>query len=245
LEPCNHFGKQPPCRELLAQIRPKQVIYLEADRNPIASGGARDLNRSGVSTILASAFFSDLNPSEARRLIAIQKRNRQALTPFFFRTENQKPWIVVKEVLDQNGSMIPPPGKKTFASINGLRFAHALRKKTDAILTTTRTVNLDEPLFNLRRVPEFEDGLPLKPLVVVGTDSIPLDWALRQFRLGFDVIKVKRISQAMRILSRRKVLSVLVEAGPTFLESISQIGLWNEWIRILPEDRYQVAVSSE
>lgn len=50
LEPCNHFGKTPPCTDAIIDAGIKEVVYGEVDRNPLASGGAAKLEAAGVKT---------------------------------------------------------------------------------------------------------------------------------------------------------------------------------------------------
>lgn len=50
LEPCNHFGKTPPCTDAIIAAGIAEVIYGEADQNPLASGGAERLKASGIIT---------------------------------------------------------------------------------------------------------------------------------------------------------------------------------------------------
>lgn len=140
LEPCNHHGRTPPCTEAIIAAGIKRVALGARDPNPhVKGGGIERLKQAGIEVI------SGINEDECRQLIS----------SFAYAVQTGKPFVTLKRAFDPHGSMIPPPGQKVFTSPGSLRFAHRLRKKSDAILTGSGTILADNPLFTVREIPDF------------------------------------------------------------------------------------------
>ncbi|NDD91873.1 riboflavin biosynthesis protein RibD, partial [bacterium] len=118
LEPCSHHGKTPPCTEALFSASVSRVVFAVRDPHPKASGGESVLREAGLEVIC----LSDFAPTHALQAA------RNQLGPFLKVIQSGMPWITVKRALDESGSMIPPPGKKTFTSQESLQMAHILRR---------------------------------------------------------------------------------------------------------------------
>ncbi len=153
LEPCNHWGRTPPCTEAILSTPARTVVIGTRDPNPrVEGGGAERLARAGLST----AWLPETPGPVAAALSA---RCIDLIAPFAKRATTGRPWVTVKQALDASGSMIPPPGRKTFTSEAALRYAHVLRKRADAILTGSGTILADHPEFTVRRVPDHADRI--------------------------------------------------------------------------------------
>src|SRR3954465_1416158 len=97
LEPCNHFGKTPPCTEAILQARVARVVIATADPTALAGGGARHLADYGVEV--------DFAVEEAAAL--------ELNAPFFFAARNpERPWVTLKLALSRNGKMNDPSGQR-------------------------------------------------------------------------------------------------------------------------------------
>jgi len=202
LEPCAHFGKTPPCTEaILKYPQIKNVYFLVKDLNPKVQGGGEALLRK--KGLQVERFTDPTITSRAERLVA----------PFFQSVTLGIPWIVVKQALDEKGSMIPPQGQKTFTSPESLKYAHELRKQSDAIITGSGTVLADQPLFTVRHVTDHPGKV--RPVVVLD----------RRGRLG---APSKDYLSILKDLSKQGVNQVLVEAGPTLTQTVISSGIWNE-----------------
>ncbi|MBS1097232.1 bifunctional diaminohydroxyphosphoribosylaminopyrimidine deaminase/5-amino-6-(5-phosphoribosylamino)uracil reductase RibD [Gluconobacter sphaericus] len=225
LEPCNHTGRTPPCSEALRNSPVQEVWIGAADPNPQASGGAARLREE---------------PS-AKRVIMLADRPEMAdlardcqalLAPFASRVVRHRPWISVKQALDEHGSMVPPPGQKTFTSPDSLVLAHRLRRATDAIITGIGTVLADRPRFTVRHVPDHEDRKPRLLVVYDRHGRLPADWTAEITQAGFDVISSPDLLSVPAMLAERGVNWAMVEAGPALLASVSEAGLWDDWLTI-------------
>lgn len=222
LEPCNHTGRTPPCTEALLQAQKEgglQAVYFGCpDPNPrVAGHGATTLRQAGLEVI-------NWNDSEALDLIA----------PFSHWVQTGRPWVTLKTAYDAQGSMIPPPGQKTFSSPAALLFAHQLRRASDAILTGSGTVLADRPEFTVRHCP---DHLEKKRWLVVldRRQRTPMDWIQSRQQAGFEVHLASNPFDALDFLGAQGVLEVLVEAGPLVSDFFLSRSLWNQHVLITPQ----------
>lgn len=225
LEPCNHFGKTPPCTEHIIQVAkksPLNTIYFgTTDPNTQASQlSTEHLRSAGLEVI-------NLESEECKQLIA----------PFAHWTSTKKPWITLKTAYDQNGSMIPPPGQKTFSSPEALRYAHLLRKSSDAILTGSGTVLADLPLFTVRHVPDHPDKTRWLALLDrrhrLQHQSLQ-NWMQERAADGFKVIITQDLEETIDFLGKQGVVELLIEAGPTLTQTVLSQDLWNRHVIITP-----------
>jgi len=136
LEPCNHFGKTPPCTEAILQARVSRVVIAAADPTALAGGGARHLADYGVEVDFA------VEETAALELNA----------PFFFAaTEAPRPWISLKLALSREGGMNDPSGERRWITNEQSRDeVHRLRANVDAIAVGLGTVLADDPRLTVR-----------------------------------------------------------------------------------------------
>jgi diaminohydroxyphosphoribosylaminopyrimidine deaminase / 5-amino-6-(5-phosphoribosylamino)uracil reductase len=230
LEPCNHFGRMPPCSEGVIKAHQEtgafeKLIYACKDWNPQVSGqGAERLRSAGIEVHCLEEEMPN-SPVVAAA--------RNSIAPFLHWAKTKRPWVTVKTAV-HSGSMIPPEGQKTFTSPESLKLAHELRKRSDAILTGSGTVLADNPLFTVRLVPDHPEGLK-KPRWLIVLDRrgrVPAEWTSRAQANGFQVKICQDFEQSLDFLGSQGCLEVLVEAGPTLSEKVLKTGLWNEHIRI-------------
>ena len=224
LEPCNHQGRTGPCTSAILTTPAREVWFAVSDPNPEASGGAERLRRAGLKVM----SLADLHHSEGEALLAHATR---LIAPFACRVRLDRPFVTVKQAVDATGSMIPPPGQKTFTGPEALTLAHRLRRRADAILTGSGTILSDRPQFTVRHVPDIADKS--RALCILDrrgrVDTVYLSTA-RQ--LGFRPQIATDLVGALRDLAAAGCNEVLVEAGPTLLGTIRVEGLWDEWVLI-------------
>jgi diaminohydroxyphosphoribosylaminopyrimidine deaminase / 5-amino-6-(5-phosphoribosylamino)uracil reductase len=225
LEPCNHHGRTPPCTEAVLRANPRSVWIGALDPNRRVVGGGRTfLVANGIRVHVAGEDASDI----ARR---IAEDAENLIRPFSRWIATGRPWVTVKQALDANGRMVPPPGKKTFTSQRALVLAHQLRKRADAILTGSGTVLADWPEFTVRHV----DDHPAKRRKLVVCDRrhrVPDAYFKAAHARGFDVMRVEHMDEALDALGSQPCLEVLIEAGPRLLEHVLTGDLWDELVVI-------------
>jgi diaminohydroxyphosphoribosylaminopyrimidine deaminase/5-amino-6-(5-phosphoribosylamino)uracil reductase len=136
LEPCNHWGRTPPCVQAIINHGVEEVIFAYLDPNPIVAKN---------------------NSSEMLRAhgIKVAQYPVEEITEFYksytYWTLTQKPRITVKIAQTLNGKIGQAEGERVILS-NALcgQFTHQMRAAADVILTTARTVQLDNPRMNVR-----------------------------------------------------------------------------------------------
>lgn len=226
LEPCNHTGHTPPCTDTILGTPAREVWIGVRDPNPhVAGGGAGRLARDGG---LAVGFIEDLDQPQAADLAAAARR---LIAPFAKRARTGLPWVTVKQARDRSGSMLPPAGRKTFTAEASLDFAHALRKRTDAILTGSGTVLADAPEFTVRRVPDFP-GKRRQLAILDRRGRVGGSYLDAARARGFDVTLETSVPEALARLGAAGALEVLVEAGVELTAAILAGDFWDEHVLI-------------
>ena len=217
LEPCNHQGRTGPCTTAILTTPAAEVWYALPDPNPLASGGAAAL-------------------AKAARLLA----------PFATRVRLRRPFVTVKQAVDGRGSMIPPPGQKTFTGPEALTLAHQLRRRADAVLTGSGTVLADRPEFTVRHVPD----IPGKSRILCILDRrgrVDSGYLAEATARGFRPMIAADLATALRDLALEGCNEVLVEAGPAVTKAVRAAGLWDEWVLIekaMPDQRDRITISA-
>lgn len=135
LEPCNHFGKTPPCSEAIIEARVGRVVIAASDPTSLAGGGGRHLSDYGLEV--------DFGVEE--------KAARELNASFFFSANAKRPWVTLKLALSQEGRMNDPSGGKRWITGESARAeGHRLRANVDAIAVGLGTVRADDPRLTVR-----------------------------------------------------------------------------------------------
>ncbi len=135
LEPCNHYGKTPPCSLAIEKSGIKRVVMSMLDINEEASGGAEYLSKKGVETVVG------VLEDEAKKLNEV----------FIENITNKKPFFVMKAAMLLNGSIAVRGGvSKWITSEKSRKFSHRLRGIYDAVGVGINTVIMDDPLLTCR-----------------------------------------------------------------------------------------------
>lgn len=130
LEPCTHYGKQPPCTQAIVQSGIKNVVIGQLDPNPLVSGkGADELREQGIHVIVG------ILEKEVREL-------NEHYNHFF---EKQRPFVSLKQAMSMDGKIslrkkrTPITQKKVFEKV------HEERGDYQAILVGSETILIDDP----------------------------------------------------------------------------------------------------
>lgn len=136
LEPCNHWGRTPPCVDFIIEHRIEKVVYAYKDPNPtvVKNGTPSLLKEHGIEVL----FY------EVAEINDFYKSYQLWMT-------TNKPWVTAKIAQTLNGKIAPLDGKKIMLSNTKCsEFTHQQRLCADVILTTATTVNCDDPLLTAR-----------------------------------------------------------------------------------------------
>jgi diaminohydroxyphosphoribosylaminopyrimidine deaminase/5-amino-6-(5-phosphoribosylamino)uracil reductase len=238
LEPCGHHGKTPPCSGAIAEAGVRRVFYASHDPNPETRGkGPRFLRRQGI------AVHAGLLERESFELNA----------PYFHWRDTGLPWVVLKWAMTADGKIAARTGDARWISGDRSRnYAHALRRRVDAVICGTETYRVDDPnllprpargRFPLRVILDRRGCLPLK-LQIFGSDDGPRLYVTSKHtserrcrsveKRGVEVWRVGEknsgldLRALLRRLGKRGVSQVLVEGGAAVHGSLVDAKLANE-----------------
>ena len=152
LQPCNHFGRTPPCTEALLWAGIDRVVIGSMDPKPTVRCNAADsLEDNGVEGITG---------------VLESECNRQ-MRPFMHWCQNRRPFVTLKAALDSNGftdrEIDLDPIR--FSSDESLRLVHKLRAESMAILVGVNTVIRDNPSLTVRGIDIGPREQPLRVIV--------------------------------------------------------------------------------
>lgn len=233
LEPCSHFGKTPPCADLVVRERIPRVIVGSIDPNEkVAGRGITRLREAGCQVEVG------MLEEECNRM------NRR----FFTFLRERRPYIILKWARTEDGFIDRPRdevefGQPTWITNDLSRMAvHKMRSDEAAILVGTRTALMDNPSLTvrnwsghhpLRLVPDRLGILPESAsLLDQSTPTLVFTEKERESKpnlefvtLRFDERILERINE---VLFSRGIQSLLVEGGKALLESYLSQDLWDE-----------------
>jgi diaminohydroxyphosphoribosylaminopyrimidine deaminase/5-amino-6-(5-phosphoribosylamino)uracil reductase len=131
LEPCNHFGKTPPCTQALLAAGVKRVVAACPDPGRQAGGGMAFLRSQGV----------DASPRWVLRDAA-----EALIAPFLFSVRQQRPWVLLKAGMSLDGKLATAQGDSQWITgAAALQDARELRGECDGLLVGAGTVSADDP----------------------------------------------------------------------------------------------------
>lgn len=227
LEPCAHYGKTPPCANLLAEKRVKKVVIAAIDSNPLVGGkGIEILENAGI---------------EVQTGI-LEKAARWQNRRFFTQIEKNRPYIILKWAQSRDGFVARPDfSSKWISNSQSRQLVHKWRAEEDAILVGRNTAFYDNPALNVR------DWSGKNPLRLVIDRQLTLPKELKLFDQSIATICYNQLSEEVKPnleykkvefqslineiladLQERKIQSLIVEGGTFVLNQFLEAELWDE-----------------
>lgn len=214
LEPCSHYGKTPPCSDLIVKNKiPNVVIGCLDDNEKVAGKGIEKLKNAGCKVIVG--VLEDECKEHHKRFITFQNKKR--------------PYIILKwaETLD---GFIAPKTKDELKPVwitNPIsrQLVHKWRAEEQAILVGTITVLQDNPTLTVR------DWTGENPIRIVLDDKNALSKDLNVFNNEAETILINSKLEANEIcdvLHKQNINSVIIEGGTQTLQSFINVDLWDE-----------------
>jgi len=234
LEPCNHYGKTPPCTEAILDSGIKRVVIGMEDPNPsVKGGGVHYLKAKGLEVV------TGVLEEECRRFYEAYVKFLKTSTPF----------VVLKTALTLDGwTATSSKHSQWITTERSRRLVHTMRAESDGILVGVGTVISDDPSLTARKGGRPGPGptrilldthlrTPLKAkvfrdlslsstVVVVGDETRkPRKMAILE-NLGVEVIRCPirdgriDLRALMDILGGMNIMSLLVEGGARVVGSL-------------------------
>jgi len=229
LEPCAHFGKTPPCADLLVRHQVKKVVICNRDPFPDVDGkGIGKLEAAGIPVV-----HGILN-EEGLHL------NRR----FFTRITQQRPYIILKWARTANGYFAPKNSTQQWISGPlAKKLVHQWRTEEDAVLVGKQTAIADNPQLNARewtgkdpvrilidrqlQVPEnnhlFTAGAKTVVLNELRTDVINNIHYIAMEDMQYYL--PQKIAYQLYLMD---IQSIIIEGGANILNQFISAGLWDE-----------------
>ncbi len=236
LEPCCHFGNNPPCTDLIVSAGIKEVITAMKDPNPLVKGkGFRVLKRHGIKV----------------RVGLLEKEATKLNEVFVKYITTKRPFVVLKTAMTIDGKIATRTGASRWvASPASRKYAHHLRNIYDAILVGAGTVLIDNPKLTVRLVKRIKNPIrvvldayartPLKAhvlntrgartIIAVGPKA-PKKRVKALEKKGAEILRIAApkglidMKALMRKLGKMQITSLLIEGGGEVAASALKAGV--------------------
>ena len=239
LEPCSHFGKTPPCCDLIIENEIPNVVIGTVDSNvKVAGNGIKKLIEAGKNVIVG------VLESECKEL---NKR-------FFTFHEKKRPYVILKWAETQDGFIAPLEIRRKALNDNeqkpvwitnefSRQLVHKWRSEEQSILVGTNTVIDDNPKLDVRN---WAGNNPIR-IVLDQNNRIPKDsyifnnqvktiifssssTRISQENTTFEIIDFKQnlADQILYVLYKHQIQSVIIEGGSRTLQTFIDEKLWDE-----------------
>lgn len=236
LEPCSHFGKTPPCADLIIKNNiPKIVVGVLDPHEKVAGRGIQKLRNAGREVITG----------------VLEQECRQHHKRFLTFHQKKRPYIVLKWAETLNGLIAPSDEERSsnpepfwITTPASRQRVHQWRSEETAILVGTNTVLKDNPKLNVR---QWSGDDPLRIVLDkrlrINGDYHVLDGSASTIIFTEETDHTKYIdgidyeiidfsseitSQICHVLHERGILSLFVEGGAQTLRTFIESNLWNE-----------------
>jgi diaminohydroxyphosphoribosylaminopyrimidine deaminase / 5-amino-6-(5-phosphoribosylamino)uracil reductase len=220
LEPCSHFGKTPPCSDLIIKNKIPTVVIGTLDSNiKVAGQGIAKLTKAGINVIVG----------------VLEQECREANKRFFTFHEKKRPYIILKWAESQDGFLSPESKKDAkpvwITNEYSRQLVHKWRSEEQAILVGTNTVIVDNPKLNVR---DWHGKNPIRIVLDqnnrISKESLIFDNCAKTIQISNSIIDFsKNIAiQITEYLFENQIQSVIIEGGRQTLQTFIDANLWDE-----------------
>jgi diaminohydroxyphosphoribosylaminopyrimidine deaminase / 5-amino-6-(5-phosphoribosylamino)uracil reductase len=216
LEPCSHFGKMPPCTDLIIQSGISRVVIATIDPDLRVNGsGISQLKAAGIEVVVG----------------VLEEKAIESNQGFFNNKSLERPFITLKLATSQDGKIATKDTKiKWISNEKSRQYAHYLRAKNDAILVGANTIRQDNPMLDCR-LSGLEKYSPkriilssildinLNSQIIQTAQSIPTYIATNNSNtkkfsdLGIRIINFENLNDLVKKLSQIGINNLLIEGG--------------------------------
>lgn len=232
LEPCAHFGKTPPCANLIIESNiPKVVIGCVDTFSEVAGKGIEKMKKAGIEVITG----------------VLEKESREINKRFFTFHEQKRPYIILKWAQSVDGFIAPTPdfheSERWISAKETQMLVHKWRAEEQGILVGANTVVKDNPSLTVR---EFAGKNPTRFVINQTLNAIQTDLSIlndqadtviynavkdeKENHITYKKLdfKVSILPQILNDMYNRNILSVIIEGGAQTLQSFIDSELVDE-----------------
>ena len=234
LEPCSHFGKTPPCCDLIIENKIPNVVVGTVDPNEkVAGNGIRKLLEAGAN-VTVGVLEDECNELNKR---------------FFTFHQKKRPYIILKWAESLDGYLAPEKEINQerkpvwITNIYSRQLVHKWRSEEQAILVGTQTVIDDNPKLNVR---DWSGNNPVRVILDqnnrISKDSFIFDDSVKTIVLTksennistentlFEKIEFDNnsIENILSVLHQHQIQSIIIEGGKQTLQSFIDKNIWDE-----------------
>ena len=214
LEPCSHYGKTPPCTDLIIERKVKKVVIGMKDINPKVNG-IEKLKQAGIEVVTG-----------------VLEDEAEFLNRVFIKNMTQKlPYVVLKTASTMDGKIASSTGDSKWITSDEARAeVYNMRKEFDCIMTSSNTVIADNPTMEHKfkcildtngRISKTSKILKQGEVYIATKDNTPL----KDGRLD--------VKSVLRELYKKGIYTVFAECGGTLAGSMLKDGLIDEVYRFI------------
>ena len=211
LEPCDHFGRTPPCTDAIIKSGVDRVVVAMTDPNPINNGsGIRKLKRRDIKVSVGLL---------AKDAMAMNRSYIKFITKGL-------PFVTVKVAQSLDGKIATGTGdSKWISDDDSRRYVHELRRRSDAVMVGANTVRIDDPLLlsklscgnqPIRVIVSGKSEIPSGAKVFSGPQKSPVIIVKPAGRTG----KRVNLKKLLKALAKRDITNILVEGGGELIASL-------------------------
>lgn len=231
LEPCSHFGKTPPCVDLIIKHQIPRVVISNQDPNPSVNGsGIEILKKNNVEVILG----------------ILSKEGENLNRRFFTYHRKKRPYVILKWAQSKDGFIdrkrtIDNQQATAISSEPSLLLSHLWRTQEQAILIGKNTALADNPSLTARRVKgrqplriviDREGNLPMS-LTLFNDENKTICFNEKRNESNNQISWVKinfenSLNEILNELYKRNIISVIVEGGTYTIDQFIKNNLWDE-----------------
>lgn len=236
LEPCSHYGKTPPCADLIVQHAiPEVVIGIKDPHDKVAGKGIQKLEAAGCKVTVG----------------VLEEECREHLKRFLTFQERKRPYIILKWAETQDGFIAPEPKLRNskpepfwITNPYSKQLVHQWRSQEQAILVGTQTVLEDNPKLTTR------DWSGKNPVRVVLDRDLRIDSTFHVMDPTVKTLVLTQVNDATRycegivyevidfskaiaaqichVLHQHAITSIIIEGGSRTLQTFIDENLWDE-----------------
>ncbi|MFT5761901.1 MAG: diaminohydroxyphosphoribosylaminopyrimidine deaminase [Polaribacter sp.] len=245
LEPCSHFGKTPPCADLIVKHQFKNVVIGCLDANILVTGkGIELLKKAGINVVVGVLENECLE--HHKRFFTVQNKKR--------------PYIILKWAETKSGFVAPLKKKSNnpvwISNQYSQQLVHKWRSEEHAILVGTNTVIEDNPKLNVRswsgnnpirivldrslRIPKTANVFDESVQTIFLTEKRSKNQEERDNVVFEEINFPENIAeQICKVLYKHQIQSVIIEGGTQTLQTFIDANLWDEARVFIGENEFK------